>query len=102
MKHWLVTQADGEQTLHCTVGDDPAAEGIDTGVSCIEVPEPDHDCQTWNVELGRWEDCPIKLAAQEEALRRALSYPELVERVLRLEERLDTFAPAPATDEGQS
>lgn len=102
MKHWLVTHADGEQTVHCTQGGDPEAEGIDTGISCIEVPAPDHDCQIFNEVTGRWEDCPSKLAAEQQAARYRLSHAQLVERVLMLEERLDGLAPLPAIEEGQS
>ena len=102
MRHWLVTHTDGEQTLHCTQGGDPAAEGIDPGVACIEVPAPDHDCQIFNEDTGRWEDCPSKLAAEEQAARRRLSHAQLVERVLILEQRLDELAPVSAIEEGQS
>jgi len=87
-KHWLVTHSDGEITLHCTKGDDPAAEGIDTGVECIEVPKPDHDRQTYDRRAKCWKDCPKKQAAHDHAMRRSLSHADVVERLLALEEQV--------------
>ncbi len=92
MKHWIVTHANGDQRRYYTNGDDPAAEGIDTGVWCEEGPEPDHELQAYSRHEKRWKDCPKKKAAHEHAQRRALSHAELVERLLALEERVASLA----------
>ena len=88
VRHWLVTHANGEQTRHYTHGDDPAAEGIDTGVSCIKVPEPAHDRQVWDKRKRRWKDCPSKQAQHDQAMRKSMSRESLIELVLTLEARV--------------